>query len=316
MQIHNLCYNLTMKKIPLIIIICLLVIIGAYSIKLVKANSDKSPFLRSVVEVFSKNDGVIYPKQKLNSFKFPSLSAKSYLAIYEGDAGKKYLVMRNVDQKLPIASITKITTAMVALNSSSALLAQFSTSTIRDGSQNRYNIGDILPVKELVKSMLVESDNDAARAICENESGNIIERMNAFVNYSGAVSTHFFNCTGLDWENGGTNISTASDVAVLMSTLIKKHPELLDIVSLPAVNILKMDSTLHHTAVSTYEFIQQELPFPIIIGKTGQTDLAKQNLVLALQAPKGILYIVVLGSDDREADMKKLAEYVKGGFEW
>jgi len=305
-----------MKKILLTTTLAVLVIVGAYSIKLVKANSDKSPFLRSVVEVFSKNEGVIYPKQKFGSFSFPELSAKSYLAIYEGDVGKKYLVMCNVDQKLPIASITKITTAMVALDSSSGLLAQFSTSTINRGTMNRYNTSDILSVKELVKSMLVESDNDVARAICENESGNIITRMNDFANNSGAKSTHFFNCTGLDEEWGGTNISTASDVVELIGILIKNHPELVDIMSMPATSILKVDGSLHHTAVSTYEFMQQDLPFPIIGGKTGQTDLAKQNLVLALQAPKGILYIVVLGSDDREADMKKLAEYVKGNFEW
>jgi D-alanyl-D-alanine carboxypeptidase (penicillin-binding protein 5/6) len=305
-----------MKKILLTTTLAVLVIVGAYSVKLVTANSDKSPFLRGVLEVFSKNEGAVYPRQKLNSFSFPELSAKAFLAVYESDSGKRYLVMRNVDQKLPIASITKITTATVALNSSSALLAIFSTSTIADGTQNRYNIGDILPVKELVKSMLVESDNDSARAICENESGNIIQRMNDFANYSGAKSTRFYNCTGLDGENGGTNISTANDVAMLMSVFIKKHPEFLDIVSLPATNILKIDGSAHHVAVSTYEFIEQELPFPIIIGKTGFTDLAKQNLVLALRAPKGILYIVVLGSDDREADMKKLADYVKGGFEW
>jgi D-alanyl-D-alanine carboxypeptidase len=292
------------------------VIFGAYSAKVVAKNSEKSPFLRGVFEVFSKNEGVIYPKQKLNSFSFPSLSAKAYLALYEGTAGKRYLVMYNADKAFPIASITKITTAMVALNSSSALLAQFSTSTISDGSSGRYSIGDILPVKELVKSMLVESDNDAARAICENESGNIIARMNAFANYSGAESTRFYNCTGLDGENGGTNISTASDTVELLSTLIKKHPELLDIVSMPSANILKIDGSTHHTAVSTYEFMEQELSFPIIIGKTGSTDLAKQNLALALRAPQGILYIVVLGSDDREADMKKLADYVKGGFAW
>ena len=194
--------------------------------------------------------------------------------------------------------------------------AQFSTSTIDVGTMNRYSISDILPVKELVKSMLVESDNDAARAICENESGNIIQRMNAFANYSGAPSTRFFNCTGLDGEGGGTNISTASDVATLMGVLVKKNPELLEIVSMPTANILRIDGSIHHTAISTYEFMEQELPFPIIVGKTGFTDLAKQNLALALQAPKGILYIVVLGSDDREADMKKLADYVKGNFEW
>lgn len=305
-----------MKKILLTTTLAVLVIIGAYSVKLVTANSDKSPFLRGVLEVFSKNEGIVYPRQKFNSFSFPELSAKAYLAVYEGDSGKRYLVMRNADMKLPIASITKITTATVALNSSSALLAQFSTSTIREGTMNRYNIGDILQVKELVKSMLIESDNDSARAICENESGNIIERMNSFANYSGAKSSRFYNCTGLDGENGGTNISTASDVVILIKTLIEKHPELLDIVSLPATNILKLDGSPHHVAVSTYEFIEQELPFPIIIGKTGSTDLAKQNLVLALRAPKGILYIVVLGSNDREADMKKLADYVKGSFEW
>ena len=305
-----------MKKIPLIIAVAIFVIVGVYSVKVLANNSNNAAFLRGVLEVFYKNEGPTYPKQKFNSFDFPVLSAKAYLAVYEGPAGKKYLVMHNADEKLPIASITKITTAMVALNSSGSLLAQFSTSTIGVGTQNRYQPSDLLPVKELVKSMLVESDNDAARAICENESDNIIERMNAFANNNGAKSTTFYNCTGLDGEWGGTNISTASDVAELMNTLVEKHPELIDIMTMPTAQILRMDGSLHHVAVSTYEFIGQELPFAIIGGKTGSTDLAKQNLVLALQAPKGRLYIVVLGSDDRVGDMKKLADYVKGSFEW
>ena len=305
-----------MKRILIITFICLIVILSTYSIKAFSVNSSNSAFFGGVLDIFSKNEGSVYPKQKITSLSFPELSAKAYLAIYEGSSGKKYLVIHNADEKLPIASITKITTAMVALNSSGSLLAQFSTSTIGIGTSNRYSIGDILPVKELVKSMLVESDNDAARAICENESGNIIERMNSFANYSGAKSTHFFDCTGLDGEWGGTNVSTASDVATLLSTLVEKHPELVDIMTMPAASILRMDGSLHHTAVSTYEFLEQDLPFQIIGGKTGQTDLAKQNLVLALKAPKGILYIVVLGSDDRVSDMKKLADYVKENFEW
>lgn len=303
-----------MKKILLTIAISFVLIAGAYSIRVFANNSDKQLLVRGFLEVFSKNTGPVYPKQKIGSFSFPKLSAKAYLAIYESDTSRKYLVMKNVDEMLPIASITKINTAMVTLDNSNESLVQFGTSTIGIGSSNRYNLYDILPVKELVKSMLVESDNDAARAVCQN--GNIIEKMNSFAGDSGAKSTRFYNCTGLDWERGGTNFSTASDVALLMGTLIKKHPELIDIMSMPAAQILKMDGSIHHTAVSTYEFLGQDLPFPIIGGKTGQTELAKQNLVLALQAPDGILYIVVLGSDDREADMKKLAEYVKNGFEW
>jgi D-alanyl-D-alanine carboxypeptidase len=305
-----------MKKISVVIIVSIFVILGAYSFQVAKKNSTNPNFIAGFLEVFSKNEGTLYPKQKIGSLSFPELTAKAYLVVYDGEAGEKYLVIKNIDQKLPIASITKIATAMVALNSSGSLLAQFSTSTIDRGTMNRYNIGDILPVKELVKSMLVESDNDAARAICENESGNIIERMNSYANNNGAKSTRFFNCTGLDGEWGGVNISTASDVVVLMKKLIVKHPELVDIMSLPATQILKLDGSLHHTAVSTYEFIGQDLPFPIIGGKTGQTEIAKQNLLLALQAPRGTLYIVVLGSDDRVADMKKLTDYVKGDFEW
>jgi len=303
-------------KISIIITLAVLVILGAYSIKLVTAGSNNSNFLANVLEVFSKNEGATYPKQKMGSFFFPEISAKSYIAMYEGDAGKKYLVMKNTDMKLPVASITKITTTLTALNSSNNLLAQFFPSTISIGSSNRYVENDILPVKELIKSMLIESDNDAARAVCENESGNIIERMNAYANYSGAKSSRFYNCTGLDWERGGPNTSTAFDVVELMSTLIKKHPELISVMSMPTAQILRIDGSIHHIAVSTYEHLGKELPFPIIGGKTGQTELAKENLVIVLQVPHGALYIAVLGSEDREGDVKKLAEYVKRNFEW
>ena len=305
-----------MRRVHYIAIVCFSCIVILFVFQKVQLQSNSSSFARGVLEVFSRNEGAVYPKQNLNSESFPEISTKAYAAIYEGDAGEKNLISKNSDERVPIASITKLAVSMVALNSSGNLLAPFSSSTIGEASKGRYTTSDILPVKELMKSMLVESDNDAARAICENESSNFIERMNSFARYVNAPSTTFYNCTGLDGENGGTNISTVHDVVEIMRSVVKNHPELLDIMGSPTSNILNIDGSVHHVAVSTYESLGSELPFPVLGGKTGQTDLAKQNLVLALKAPKGILYVVVLGSEDRFSDMKKLVDYVYKNFDW
>lgn len=306
-----------MRRVHYIVIACVLCVVFIYVFQKTQLQSGKPSFTRAVLEAFSRNEGAVYPKQNLNLETFPDISAKAYMAVYEGDAGEKYLVSQNSDERVPLASITKLSTVMVALNSSGNLIASFSDTTIQGGgSKERYVATDTLPVKELVKSMLVESDNDAARAICENESSNFIERMNSFARYVNAPSTTFYNCTGLDGEGGGTNLSTAHDVIEIMRSLVKNRPELLDVMSSQTTNVLNTDGSLHHVAVSTYEFVGSELPFPIMGGKTGQTDLAKQNLVLVLKVPKGVLYVVVLGSDDRFSDMKKLIDYVYKNFDW
>lgn len=304
------------KKTVLIIFVCALVVACSFVVRTTFAKGSYSSQLRSLLEIMSKNEGEVYPKIKFNAEDFPELSAKSYMVVFDGSAGEKSLVAKNSDERMPIASITKLTTSMVTLNSSAALLAQLSSSTIDVASEGRYAVNDILPVKELVKSMLVESDNDAARAICKNESENFIDRMNSYARYVGAQSTYFYNCTGLDGEGGGTNISTAHDVIEILRSLVRTHQELLSVISAPTAPILRMDGSIHHVAVSTYEFRGEELPFPVIVGKTGQTDLAKQNLVLALQAPRGVLYVAVLGSEDRFEDMKKLVQYIHNSFEW
>ena len=313
---QNYKFVIIMKKVYYLAAACFLCVVFLYMFQKTQLQSGEPSLTRAVLEVFSRNEGVVYPKQNLNSENFPEISAKAYMAVYEGDAGEKDLISKNPDERVPIASITKLAVSMVALNSSGSLLAPFSSSTIGEASKGRYATSDILPVKELIKSMLVESDNDAARAICENESSNFIERMNSFARYINAPSTTFYNCTGLDGENGGTNISTTHDVIEIMRSLVKNRPELLDTMSSQTANILNVDGSLHHVAVSTYEFVGSELPFPILGGKTGQTDLAKQNLVLALKAPKGILYVAVLGSDDRFSDMKTLVDYVYKNFDW
>ena len=304
------------RRIKLTILICALVIATAFVVHQIYASDYYSLRLRSALEVFSKNEGSVYPKLKFDSGEFPVLSAKSYAVVFDGDNGERYLVSKNSDERVPIASITKLATGMVALNSSGYLLAQFSTSTMSSGTKGRYAIHDILPVSELVKSMFVESDNDAARAICENESDNFIDRMNSFARYVGAESSTFYNCTGIDGEYGGTNISTAHDVVELLRALVRTRPELLAVISAATAPILNNDGSVHHIAVSTYESFGEGLPFPVLGGKTGQTDLAKQGFVVALRAPKGILYVSVLGSDDRFADMKKLVDYVHTSFEW
>jgi len=312
-----MCYAQFMRRTYYILICCFILICISYAIQRATLQTTTPSLVRGVLEAFYTNEGVVYPRQKLYLNDFPKLSARAYMAVFDDGKNSKQLISYNADERMPIASITKLATVMVALNSSASLIDQFSETAISGaGSLGRYTATDTLPVSELVKSMLVESDNDAARVVCENESSNFVNRMNSFAQNIGARSTVFYNCTGLDGENGGTNLSTAHDTIELMRSVVRLRPELLLTMGMPSATILNSDGSLHHVAISTYEVFGTGLPFSVMGGKTGQTDLAKQNLVLALKVPKGVLYLSVLGSDDRFSDMKKLTEYVYNSFEW
>lgn len=307
-----------MKKTYFVLVGCIFCITLALVIRNVAVRAGVPPFASvsaAIRNSFSTPE--IYPKPKTGASALEELSAHSYAVLYDSGSEQKYLLTKNADERVLIASITKLVTAAVVLNSSAHSVESFSPLVLAgQWGSGRYKATDTLAVSELVKSMLVESDNDAARAICLDTSLNILDRMNTFATRIGASGSHFYNCTGLDDENGGTNVATAQNVISFLRFIVENRAELLDITNVPTATIYNLDGSVHHVATSTYQFIGAELPFPIIGGKTGTTDKAKENLVLALKVPHGTLYVAVLGSDNRVLDMKKLVDYLYQAYEW
>ena len=127
------------------------------------------------------------------------------------------LYQKNPDQPLPMASTTKIMTAIVAMeNASLNDSITISDHAIAVGESSAWlSKGETLTVEQLLYALLVQSANDAAVALAEHVAGSeeaFVEMMNEKARELGAENTYFRNPHGLDVEG---HYTTARDLAVI-----------------------------------------------------------------------------------------------------
>lgn len=224
-----------------------------------------------------------------NNVKTINLSAESGLSIIFDPQNKeeKILWEKNKKTKTAIASITKLVTAYIS----------------KEENPNMY-------LDEYLEPLLIKSHNVSAEYLAElNNRDNFILEMNSFAKEAGAMSTEFNNPTGLDEPL--TNTSTAEDLYKIIKTIFLKHPEIFEIT-------LKKDVLIGETLFkNTNLLLDENLPQKIIGGKTGETDLAKQALVILTKNPfgEGIIINILLRSDDRFDDMKTLLTWINNSYE-
>ncbi len=147
----------------------------------------------------------------------PSVSALSAI-LYSPDSGA-IIYEKDIHTRRPIASITKIMTALLAFEAagSNDREVKFKSSMQAEGSSMYLKNGEILKLSELAKGMMMVSGNDAANAIAVTLGGSVegfAELMNKKAKALGMNDTHFVTPSGLDDEN---HYSSAYDMAVLTS---------------------------------------------------------------------------------------------------
>ncbi len=136
---------------------------------------------------------------------------------------------KNPDERLPIASVTKIMTlllVMEALENGTVTRDQkvpiSETAASMGGSQAYMEVGEVITLHEVLKAVFVSSANDGAVALAELISGSVdgfVARMNERASELGMHDTIFYNPTGLD--DSEINLSTARDVATMSAALLK-----------------------------------------------------------------------------------------------
>lgn len=154
------------------------------------------------------------------------INAKSAV-LMESESGE-ILFEKNPDDKLPIASVTKIMTmllVMEAINSGKIRLDEMvmvsEHAMSMGGSTMFLETGEQLSVSDMLKGIAVASANDGAVAMAEHISGSeeaFVELMNKRALELGMKNTNFVNTNGLDEEN---HYSSARDVAIMSRELIK-----------------------------------------------------------------------------------------------
>lgn len=237
----------------------------------------------------------------------PDLTAERWIT-YDAVADV-VLASWNADERSPMASVTKIMTAIVVLENAElgtiVTIPSFVTSA--RGSTVGLVAGDQWAVGDLLIAMLVRSGNDAALALAysvgdESVSG-FVDMMNVQASAVGMTSTRFANPNGLDAED---HYSTARDLLTLIIES-QKYPDIRRISRIRLVSMPARPSGTSKTFRNTNSLLGT---FPGVTGlKTGDTPLADKVLLATSERAGRGIYSVVLHSDDHFADTKALLEW-------
>lgn len=232
--------------------------------------------------------------------------SQSALSVEFGDSDPKFLLKKDEGKVLPIASLTKLMTALVVLEnynlSEKITVSQLAMN--QDGEQGELKLGQVFSVKGLLYVMLMESSNRASFSLAERVGkDNFIKLMNERTLSLGLNNTHFQDVTGLL----SSSYSTASDLAFLSSYLFKNYPLFREITSKKEHNLFLPNGSFHHRLISTNKLLGQN---NIVGGKTGFTDAAGGCFMTIQQGQTENKYTVniVLGADDRFFEMQKIID--------
>jgi D-alanyl-D-alanine carboxypeptidase len=235
---------------------------------------------------------------------------------------QRVLFSKNSDEPVPLASITKLMTSLLAFeliedDETAAITAQ---ALSQDGDSG-FIVGERFSVAALQKLTLIPSSNDAAYALGAavgtllgdgDPYGQFIAGMNIRAQELGLSSLSFKNTTGLDIssvETGG--IGSAKDVTFLMEYILTHHPDIIAPTTRAATRVYNTDGEFHDVE-NTNDFISR---IPNLLGsKTGYTDLAGGNLTIAYDLGfNRPIIITVLGSSrqGRFTDVTRLVAAVE-----
>lgn len=235
----------------------------------------------------------------------PAVSAASAVLV-EANSGR-VLYEKDAHRQRSIASITKLMTALVAVESTPELdtIFQVKPEHMAEGSSMYLKPGERLPLRELLYGLLLSSGNDAALTIAEGCAGDIqtfVDWMNQWADDLGMKNTHFSNPNGLDAEG---HYSTAYDMGLLARRVLE-HKELARIVSTRSIKVGERDLINHNKLLWRCEGCKGM--------KTGYTDGAGRTLVSCTEREGMTLICVTLRAPDDWRDHMALYDYGFGGW--
>ncbi|GAB6098938.1 D-alanyl-D-alanine carboxypeptidase family protein [Halanaerocella petrolearia] len=242
----------------------------------------------------------------------PQVTARAAILI-DGDTGE-ILYKKNIHQRRPPASTTKIMTGILAIeegNLSDKVTAS-KRAAYEGGSSIYLAPNETLPLRELVYGLLVKSGNDAAVAIAEHIAGSVEEfakMMNQKAREIGALNTHFANPNGLPNDD---HLTTAYDLAQIARYALDNN-FFAKVVSTPKKRISWPQHSWDRILTNTNKLLTRS---DIVDGvKTGYTDAAGRCLVASATEQGQQLISVVLKSGDIWSDSLALLNYGFNNFQ-
>jgi D-alanyl-D-alanine endopeptidase (penicillin-binding protein 7) len=269
-------------------------------------------------------------KMRVNYRLRNSKAARIYADSYNGSsplklASAKALVInqatgetvfgKNTSQMTPIASVTKLMTAMVMLDAhlpmDEILIITNEDVDYLKGTTSRLSIGTALSRSELLQLALIASENRAASALGRNYPGGIIafvRAMNRKAESLGMKSTHFVDSSGLD----SNNVSTAEDLAKMVNAAYH-YPQIREISTTAKQAITPFNRDRSINVVNTNSLVRGS-NWMIGLSKTGFINEAGRCLVMQAEISGQPMIIVLLdsvGKQSRIGDANRIRKWVE-----
>jgi D-alanyl-D-alanine carboxypeptidase len=226
------------------------------------------------------------------------------------------LLARNADEQLPVASLTKLVTAMVTLDHMPLDRKVTVPDHIKKIPKSVVGLkaGDEITVEDLLHGLLIGSGNDCAETLaCAFPGGKkaFVAAMNKKVRSMGMRKTRFYTPSGLDLKSGSgtedseevdSNVSTAREIASIARSAFSNS--VVRSICLKKSYVLAGVNDKTYPVKTTNKLLRDNLP--LIGGKTGYTCRAGHCLATEFTPGRNAFLIVVLGSPDHFRDTRLL----------
>lgn len=289
-------------------------------------------------DVLNKTSNLFFLKQTDSSLLRPLskekiadlyLNSNNFLSVFFNLDENKEIVLaeKKSSEVIPIASLTKLMTAVVSLENYNlddlVDISSFAVST--NGTMGGLKVNEKITVRDLLYVTLIESSNDGAEALAEKMGRTeFIYRMNKKASEIGMTNTRFYNPTGLDIftddsakELLETNVSTPEDLEKLVVYILKNQSLIPQILSLSEKKIVSSSGVVHNLE-NTNILLKENAGY--LWGKTGYTKEANGCIILILNnysaVNSGYIINVITGADDRFKEARKLEEWLHASFIW
>lgn len=265
------------------------------------------------------NSAYITPDQNPNflpirdwTVPFIEINAKS--AITTDQNASRIFYQKNITEKLPIASLTKLMTAIVvAENIHLNNTAKISKQAIdQEGVAGKLIVDEEITLENLLKALLIESSNDAAFALEEyslSQNINLIDLMNQKAQALNLIGTHFSSSSGLSDKD---NYSTAYDYAKLISYSLN-NDTIWKMLKISSTEISSVNNSQVRRLINSNQLLGKISG--MMGGKTGYTQEAGGCLLTVTKINDDMKIIsVVLGSENRFGETEKLINWIKRAY--
>lgn len=241
----------------------------------------------------------------------------SEAAILIEESSGRVLYEKNADHLMYPASLTKVATAIYAIEKGNLedLVTVSERARQVDGTRVYLEVGEKVSLRKLIQGLLINSGNDAGVAIAEYLDGSEEEfaaSLNAYLQGIGLNSTHFVNPHGLFNPNHTT---TARDLAIMTQYSMKNA----DFREIFGIRDLKWDGEVWDTTIYNHHKLMRERPYEGITGgKTGYVDESKHTLITTAKRGNMSVIAVVLKGQSQDIiynDTVELLDYAFNNFE-